>query len=145
MEKTELVIALVFLLAVTQGQAKCPKEHIAATNDTGVHEDHDSHKCNLVVQTCSKVSLETQCGDYTHQFTEDTYFGYKCENVGNKCDTLHLPFKDDLLTYRTCAPKVSNTVVVSVTHSVDQCSDTINVRYENITACTCQAAGTGTA
>ena len=140
MAKTGLVIALLLLLAVTQGEANCP--HTYTASSAALPSEHDSTNCNLVVQKCPKVQLETACGTYTHTFSQDTYFGHKCSNNGNGCETNHLPFSDDLLTFRLCAPKTTSTVIVAVTHSVDSCTDTVNVRYENITACTCQPAGT---
>ena len=133
MASSVFMIASLLLLAATQGEATCPKEHYALS---------DNQPCKLKVQTCPKVQLETKCGTYTHQFSQDTYFGYKCENNGNDCESNHLPFSDDLLTFRMCAPKTTSTVIVAVTHSVDSCTDTVNVRYENITACACKPAGT---
>ena len=145
MTKTVLVIALVLLLAATHGKAACPRQHYAPAGD--LPAEHDSTKCKLKVERCSKVLLASQCGSgsYTHVFSDANYFGFKCQESGNACETNHLPFLSDALTFRVCAPKTSSTVVVAVTHSVDSCTDIINVRYENITACTCQSAGTGTA
>ena len=141
MAKTVHMLMLL-LLAATQDQAKavCPKEHYASS-DT-LPQEHDNEKCRLKVKTCPTVQLETKCGTYTHMFNQSTYFGFKCENNGNACETNHLPFQDDLLTFRMCAPKATTIVTETVTHTVDSCTDTVTVRYENITACECRSVGT---
>ena len=137
---TVFTIASLLLLSATQGEANCPKQYYPSSDV--LPPQHDSVRCKLKVKTCPKVQLETKCGTYTHQFSQDTYFGFRCENNGNACESNHLPFQSGLVTYRMCAPRTTNTVVVAVTHSVDSCTDTVNVRYENITACGCKAAGT---
>ena len=134
-----LAVATVLLAVAALTEAVCtPNEFFAPKNLSSA--DGESG-CMLKVKNCPVVHMTTACGNITHQFGEDMYFGFRCENNGNACESMHLPFKK-LLMCRMCAPKTATTLQETVFVDKDGCTDTITVKYRNITACACTAVGT---
>ena len=134
-----LTVATILLAAAALTEAVCTPNEFYAPTSLSTSADGDD-ACKLKVKQCPDFHVSTACGDYTHQFSEDVYFGFRCENNGNACETIHLPF-EGLLMCRMCVPKTGSRLSETVTVSKDGCTDTITIEYYNITSCACDSVG----
>ena len=133
MDVVSSVMMCVLLMVAALPQAVYPTanvEHISV--------DGYDNRCEIVVTENPTFEVVTSCKTETKVL--NTWFGSHCRNRNNMCESKHRIqiFNDSpLAEYWHCMPKTSNEETVSVTVNGPDCSETVTLRFRNITSCAC--------
>ena len=116
--------------------AALPQAVYPTANVEHISVDSSDNRCEIVVTENPTFEVVTTCNTETKVL--NTWFGNRCRNRNNMCESQHFTHvSPELAVFWHCMPKTSHEVTTQVTVNGNKCTDTVDLRFRNITSCTC--------